>query len=192
MRILILGGFLGSGKTTVLMELADYLVRKGKQVAILENEISTTAIDNQMIARRGFPVRTISAGCICCASSGVLLEDVHLVRREYGPDWLIIEATGMAYPDAIQNSLYQELGQRPLVLTLVDASRWKRVLAAMRQFAVSQLQGAGAVLVTKIDTVEEETVREVICSVREYTDNIPVRPICAIEPIPDAVWEWFA
>lgn len=188
MQTLILAGFLGSGKTTVLMELADYLVRNGKHVVILENEISSAGVDNQLLKSRGFQVRNIFAGCVCCTSTGILCQDVQKIRLEFDPDWLIIEATGMAYPDSIQASLRQKLQIDASVLALVDASRWKRVLAAMRQFAVSQLQGAAAVLVTKIDKVDPDVLREVVCSVRELVDQIPVLPICAIRPISEDVW----
>ena len=75
------------------------------------------------------------------------------------------------------------------VLTLVDAVRWKRVLAAMRQFAVSQLRGAAAVLVTKVDAAEAAAVREVLQSVRSLTEEIPVLPVCAIEPIAPEGWQ---
>lgn len=189
MRTLILAGFLGSGKTTVLMELAGFLVRSGKNVVILENEISSAGVDNQLLKSRGFQVRNIFAGCVCCSSAGILCQDVQRIRQEFDPDWLIIEATGMAFPDSIQASLRQELDIAASVLALVDASRWKRVLAAMRQFAVSQLRGAAAVLVTKIDIVEPDALREVLQSVGEMVDGIPVHPICAIRPIPENVWE---
>lgn len=189
MRTLILAGFLGAGKTTVLMELAGFLVKSGKQVVILENEISSAGVDNQLLKSRGFQVRNIFAGCVCCSSAGVLCEDVRKIRQEFDPDWLIIESTGMAYPDAIRDSLRQELGITASVLAMVDASRWKRVLAAMRQFAVSQLQGAAAVLVTKIDLVEPDTLREVRESVDELVDGVPVQPLCAIRPIPETLWE---
>ena len=94
----------------------------------------------------------------------------------------------MAYPDAIQSSLHLELQIDASVLALVDAFRWKRVLAAMRQFAVSQLHGAAAVLVTKIDKVDPATLNEVMHSVGEIVNHIPVIPICAIQPIPDTLW----
>lgn len=189
MQTLILAGFLGSGKTTVLMELAAFLVRSENNVVILENEISSTGVDNQLLKSKGFQVRNIFAGCVCCSSAGILCQDVQKIQQEYAPDWLIIEATGMAYPDSIQASLRQVLQIDASVLALVDASRWKRVLAAMQQFAVSQLHGAAAVLVTKIDKVGEETLQEVMASVSEIVPAVPVLPICAIRPIPEHVWE---
>ena len=188
MQTLILAGFLGSGKTTVLMELATFLVRSENNVVILENEISSTGVDNQLLKSKGFQVRNIFAGCVCCSSAGILCQDVQKIQQEYAPDWLIIEATGMAYPDSIQASLRQELQIDASVLALVDASRWKRVLAAMQQFAVSQLHGAAAVLVTKIDKADPATLNVVMHSVDEIVDHIPVLPICAIQPIPDALW----
>lgn len=189
MQTLILAGFLGAGKTTALLELASFLVKTGQQVVILENEISNAGVDNQLLKSRGFQVRNIFAGCVCCSSAGVLCEDVKKIRQDFAPDWLIIEATGMAFPDAIQESLRRELGMEASILALADASRWKRVLGAMRQFAVSQLSGAFAVLVTKIDKVDEETLQEVMASVSEIAPAVPVLPICAIRPIPVEVWE---
>jgi G3E family GTPase len=189
MRTLILAGFLGAGKTTVLMELAAFLVRNGKTVVILENEISSAGVDNQLLKSRGFQVRNIFAGCVCCSSAGVLCQDVHTIRQEFAPDWLIVEATGMAFPDAIQESLLRELGISASILALVDASRWKRVLGAMRQFAVSQLKGASMVLVNKIDKVGQEALRETTESVEELAPGIPVHPVCAIQPIPETVWK---
>ena len=189
MRTLILAGFLGAGKTTVLMELAAFLVRNGKTVVILENEISSAGVDNQLLKSRGFQVRNIFAGCVCCSSAGVLCQDVHTIRQEFAPDWLIVEATGMAFPDAIQESLLRELGISASILALADASRWKRVLGAMRQFAVSQLKGASMVLVNKIDKVGQDALREATESVEELAPGIPVHPVCAIQPIPETVWK---
>ena len=134
-------------------------------------------------------MRNIFAGCVCCSSAGVLCQDVHTIRQEFAPDWLIIEATGMAFPDAIQESLLRELGISASVLALADASRWKRVLGAMRQFAVSQLKGASMVLVNKIDKVGQEALRETTESVEELAPGIPVHPVCAIQPIPETVWK---
>ena len=189
MRTLILAGFLGSGKTTVLMELAGFLVRNGKQVVILENEISSAGVDNQLLKSVGFQVRNIFSGCVCCTSTGALCQDVFEIRQELDPDWLIIEATGMAYPDSIQQSLHRELGIRALILALVDARRWKRLLAAMYQFAVSQLGSASVVLVTKIDQVDADVLTEVVGSVEKIVGQTPICPICAIRPIPEAVWK---
>lgn len=188
MKTLILAGFLGAGKTTVLLELAKHLTQTGQSVVILENEISSSGVDNRLLASRGFTVRNIFAGCICCTSTGELCGDVERIRKEFAPDWLIIEATGMAYPDGIRDALEKDAGIPASILTMVDSVRWNRVLRGLRQFVLSQLQGANAVLITKIDKVDAETLDAVTRSVREFAPDAPIHPICALEPQSDGFW----
>ena len=76
MNVLILGGFLGSGKTTSLMQLAKYLVatspaEKENKVMILENEIGQVGIDDEFLRSGGFQVSNLFSGCACCTVSGV-------------------------------------------------------------------------------------------------------------------------
>lgn len=183
MHTIIIGGFLGAGKTTVLMALARYLTERSDSpencVVILENEISEQGVDNQLLGAQGFRVRNIFSGCICCGSSGALCQDVELIRREYNPQWLIIEATGMAYPDSIRRTLEQELAIHAGILTVVDAKRWPRVLVGLRQFVESQLIGADAVLVTKIDLIGAPQLEQVLEQIPAFSGCAPVYPVCA-------------
>ena len=192
MKVIILGGFLGSGKTTVLMQLARYLVAgaKGSEmpVVILENEISENGVDNQLLSRNNFTVENMFSGCICCTSAGQLGDTIGVIEYSYHPEWLIIEATGMAYPDSILETIRHDIGLDAAILAIVDATRWRRTLIAMKQFITSQLNGANVVLVTKIDTVSKETVEEVVAGVREYAPESEIRPICALTPLGDEFW----
>ena len=111
---------------------------------------------------------------------------LHVVANSDSPEDQQIK---LQVRDAIQESLLRELGISASILALADASRWKRVLGAMRQFAVSQLKGASMVLVNKIDKVGQEALRETTESVEELAPGIPVHPVCAIQPIPETVWK---
>jgi len=192
MKVVILGGFLGSGKTTVILQFAKYLVDQAAEgtmpVVILENEISSNGVDNQLLSRASFTVENLFSGCICCTSAGELGNSVKSIEEKYGPEWLVIEATGMAYPDNIQDTLEDTLGYRPQVLAIVDTKRWKKVYRSMPQFVESQLRGANVVLLTKKDLVEPAVVEEVIPSVQKLTEGAAIYPICAIEPQEDAFW----
>ena len=101
MRVIILGGFLGSGKTSVLLQLARYLVDNEKnsfsevKVAIIENEIGDVGIDDKVIVNQGFSVTNLFAGCACCSLSGELVYNIKTIQKELNPEWLIIEATGI-------------------------------------------------------------------------------------------------
>lgn len=155
MKVLIIGGFLGSGKTTALMRLAQYVVNKNAgdrtsaqfPVVILENEVSNTGIDNRLLSRSGLKVREMLSGCICCSSSAQLAEQVQAIKEEYAPQWLFIEATGLAYPDSVWKILQTELQIDARILTLIDAGRWMRLVKAMPQFAAAQTKKADLVII---------------------------------------------
>ena len=186
MKVIIIAGFLGAGKTTVLLQLAAYLTansaQTGRPLVILENEISENGVDNKLLASRGFQVTNIFSGCICCSSSGQLCEDVLRIEREYSPQWLIIEATGLAYPDTIKNRIEDNLHLLPGVLVIADAKRWKKTMIGMRQFIESQLLAASAVIVSKTDLVSPEWREQVISELQSLTgERVPVCPINATE-----------
>lgn len=193
MKILILSDFLGSGKTTVLMQLARYLVSHSDSesfpVVILENEISENGVDNQLLSRNNFTVENLFSGCACCTSSGQLCRSIRYLKEEYDPQWLIIEATGIAYPDNIQETIQDNLHMPSSVLALVDVKRWHKVVRAMEQFIVAQLGGAAVILLTKIDLADSETVEAVKNAVRNYSGEAALYPICAIEPQGDDFWK---
>jgi G3E family GTPase len=66
MDILILSGFLGSGKTSLLLTLVEELSRStDKKIAIIENEVGTVGVDNQVLQSEGLPVKELFSGCIC-------------------------------------------------------------------------------------------------------------------------------
>ena len=205
MKVIILGGFLGSGKTTVLLQFARYLtevslkgsadggsepVRPGRApVVILENEISEAGVDNRLLSQANFTVETIFSGCICCTSSAQLSESVRQIRERYDPAWLLIEATGMACPDDVRKNIIELTDIDTHILALADAKRWMRVVRAMPVFVKSQLADADVILVNKIDLVDQEALDAVTANVREFNDSALLCQISAAERQPDAFWE---
>ncbi len=192
MKIVILGGFLGAGKTTVLLQYARSLISHSRQtdnpVVILENEISEAGVDNQLLTRRHFLVKNIFSGCICCTSSAQLEESVREIEQNYSPEYLLIESTGMAYPDSVLHTLeacgYRNTG----ILALVDCKRWSKVKCAMPDFVTSQLKDASVILANKVDLVDEEARKAVIEDIRRYNSGARIFPISAIQEQPDTLW----
>ncbi|KNZ40224.1 GTP-binding protein [Acetobacterium bakii] len=194
MKVIILGGFLGSGKTSVLLQLSQFLVSRSPKeegttpVVIVENEIGGVGVDNLLLENQGLTVKNLFAGCACCTSSAQLEDTVSFLKKECNPHWIIIEATGLAYPDKIKHTVESAFGVETGIITIVDATRWFRLIAAMEPFVSGQLENARGVLVNKIDCVDEACIDAVIESLKTYNPTIPCHPISAITKLTDVFW----
>lgn len=193
MKLLIFGGFLGSGKTTALMSLAKHIVEncktdKENKVMILENEVGEVGIDDAFLRGGGFRVDNLFSGCACCTVSGELVSAAIRIKKEYDPEWLIVETTGVAYPRKIQDNLQNAIGQDSRVAILVDASRWRRLLLPMNELLRGQIVGSNAVLINKCDLVDDETIQKVESDVLDFEPAAVTARISALEPVAPDVW----
>ena len=180
MNFLILGGFLGSGKTSLLLQLIPYMRDQLgiKKTVILENEIGRVGIDDRVLAGAGYSVQGMFAGCVCCTMAGELTLTVKAVEQDLTPEWIIMEATGMAFPQNVKENLADALGINARICCLVDAKRWQRLLKPMEHLLPLQLQEADVVLINKTDTVDSDALH----SVRESVTGF-CKPEAAIYPV---------
>ncbi|MCQ4639277.1 cobalamin biosynthesis protein P47K [Blautia coccoides] len=193
MKVLILGGFLGSGKTTLLLSLARYLVdssRSGSvyKVVILENEVGREGIDDKLLRGNGFNVENLFNGCACCTLAGELVSAAYEIEKEYDPDWLIVETTGLAYPGLIQDNLSAGIGMESRVCTVVDVSRWKRLMNAMRELFVGQTERADVILMNKTDLVSEQVLNDVERDIAKMNPDAVRIATSAVGHVEDYIW----
>lgn len=192
MRVVLVAGFLGSGKTTVIRELARFMVeRRGYRVVILENEVGEVGIDDLFLEREGFQVKGIFGGCICCQLTGEVTKAVNDIGKEFSPDFIIIEATGVARPGAILKVMktYGEGIDGFAVVDLVDAERWEELCEITPELVLGQIREADMVLVNKVDEQEEGMVREIIEQVNLLKPGAAVRALSALEGLDEDLLE---
>ncbi|SHH65151.1 CobW/HypB/UreG, nucleotide-binding domain [Sporobacter termitidis DSM 10068] len=194
MKILILGGFLGSGKTTALLRLARYMVEttvsdRENKVIILENEVGEVGIDDAYLRSGGLTVNNLFSGCACCTVSGELVSAAVRIQKEFDPDWLIVETTGIAYPRNMRENLQSAIGLSSRIVILVDAARWNRLLAPMNNLLRGQIEGSDAVLINKTDLVDAAAVEKVESDVLGFEPRAVVLKISALADVPAEVWQ---
>jgi G3E family GTPase len=153
--ILLVAGFLGAGKTTVVNHLLAHA--EGRRIAAVVNDFGAINIDAELIAGASDGVVSLANGCICCSLEGDLLRTLAtLLRRDPQPEFIVIETSGVADPQDIVRNLMDPLIWReaPLetVLCVVDASTPVAMLndALLR----SQIRAADVVALSKVDLAD--------------------------------------
>ena len=190
--VLILSGFLGSGKTTVLLRLIEHLrTTRGNdyRIAIVENEIGSASIDSGVVAEAGYSVTELLSGCVCCTLIGQLVPALQKLTDELDPSLVILEATGVAVPGTMRKSIEQYGGNAVRVCTLVDASRWEKIVRALSMLLEGQLESADVVCVNKVDLVDEGQLETVEASAREMNGSAPIVRLSATGPVDPSVME---
>ena len=189
-KVIILSGFLGSGKTTVLVRMIERLrQREGAdfRIAIVENEIGSASVDSSIIQEAGYAVTEMLSGCVCCTLIGQLIPALSKLEEELDPHLVILEATGMATPDSMANNLRKYGGYPVRVVTLVDASRWQRIKLALQILLTAQVEPADIVCVNKVDLVEAEALAEIDADVHAINQDVSIVHMSANEPIDAAL-----
>ena len=94
---LVLSGFLGSGKTTVVQRLLSDAAERGIRVALISNELGELGIDRALLGKGGQSYVELEGGCVCCELSDDLLETLVELQREVDPDRFEIETSGVIH-----------------------------------------------------------------------------------------------
>jgi G3E family GTPase len=168
--VVLVAGFLGAGKTTVV----NYLLAHagGKRIAAVVNDFGAINIDAELITGAADGVMSLSNGCICCSLEGDLLRTLALLlRRDPQPEVIVIETSGVADPTDIVRNLMDPIIWReaPLetVLCVVDATTPVAMLddALLR----SQVRAADVVALSKVDLADAANharVRDAVRAIR--------------------------
>ena len=166
--ILLVCGFLGAGKTSVVNHLLANA--GGRRIAAVVNDFGAINIDAELIAGASDGVVSLSNGCICCRLEGDLLRVLAaLLRREERPEFIVIETSGVADPaDIIRNLMDPVIWREApleMVLCVVDASAPVGTLED--PLLRSQVRAADVVALSKVDLAGScGAVRDAVKAIR--------------------------
>src|SRR5882757_7621178 len=93
LRFVMVGGFLGAGKTTTLARLARYYSGRGQKVGLVTNDQAQDLVDTQSLRSQGFPVEEIAGACFCCRFDDLVVK-VSQLESDERPDIILAEPVG--------------------------------------------------------------------------------------------------
>ena len=159
MKITIVSGLLGSGKTTFIQHIAATTPLK---TVVLVNDFGKAGIDGEIFSGAGIDSIELPSGCICCTLKFDLITSIQKIIHEYAPEHLIIEPSGIASPSGVIDAL-DELGLNYVtVVGIVDATEFVELYEAEMygKFFQEQVSIADVVLINKIDLVGDDVLQK--------------------------------
>ena len=159
--IILIGGYLGSGKTTYLNNLLSEA--DGRKLAILVNDFGAINIDANLIEGSVDDVVALQNGCICCSmASGMQSAILKVIKREVKPEAIVIEASGVANPGEIAKVLSDD-AMRPyasleLVISMLDCENIASYKPTELSLIREQLRFSGIVMLTKMQGASDENI----------------------------------
>ena len=176
-KVTIVSGFLGAGKTTFIRKLLKE-VFAGEKIVLIENEYGKIGIDGGFLKDAGVIIDEMKSGCICCTLVGDFTEALQQVIRDYAPDRIIIEPSGVgklsdivAAVDKIKAVADLTITER---LTVVDAKKAKIYLKNFGEFFDNQVQYASTVILSRTQMVDEAKLAEVVGLLRALNAEAPM------------------
>jgi len=184
MRLLLFTGFLGSGKTTLVLAVAKQAARSGLRICVIVNEVDEVGIDGEVMRVGELEVREITAGCICCQIGADLVRTLRELEQNLRPDLVIVEASGIATPAGVLDALrYYPVGSITSIetITVVDPTRFEALYEVLTPLIEAQIAGADRVVITKCDEATAEEVQPARQAVRLLAPSAPLYSVDATQ-----------
>lgn len=173
MKIVQIAGYLGSGKTTLIIALSRKIAEAGAKVAILVNDVGAVPVDGKVLEEYGLTVKDIGGGCICCQVAGTMIKTLETLAKGPNPDVVIIEPTGIAVPESISQTVMLNAGKTGAelgpVIVLFDTTRTDKLLTydTLKRLVNTQIKDADIIALSKIDQSSIEAAEYAEKAVRE-------------------------
>ena len=176
-KVDIISGFLGAGKTTFIKELISK-VFKDEKVVLIENEFGEIGIDSGFMKEAGIEVTEMNSGCICCTLVGDFAEALKQVADTYSPDRIIIEPSGVGKLSDVTAAVERMSGEAGLevnsAITVVDGKKAQMYMKNFGEFYSDQLENASTVVVSRTQMIDEAKLSKVLAMIQEHNPSATV------------------
>ena len=171
-KIDIISGFLGAGKTTLIKKLLKDGFQ-GEQVVLIENEFGEIGIDGGFLKEAGIQIREMNSGCICCSLVGDFGTSLKEVVTKYDPDRILIEPSGVGKLSDVIKAVQGVQDEVDIKLnsytTVVDAKKCKMYMKNFGEFYDDQISHASCIILSRTGSADEKKVAAAVALIQEKT-----------------------
>ncbi len=185
-KVDIISGFLGAGKTTLIKHLLAH-VYAGENVVLIENEFGEIGIDGGFLKEAGIEIREMNSGCICCSLVGDFATSLKEVVDRYNPDRILIEPSGVGKLSDVVKAVENVKDELSLEIcykvAVIDVTKCKMYLKNFGEFYKNQIESANTVIFSRTDIAKAEKVEEALNLVKELNGAAAVitTPVSELE-----------
>lgn len=156
MKSTIVCGLLGSGKTTFIKNI---LAGAPGRTVVLVNDFGAAGVDGEIFSADGIQAVELPSGCVCCTLKTDLIKTIRDIIRNFSPDHLFIEPSGVASPSGVIEALASVTDSQFTVIGIVDATEFLEMYEAevFGPFFNDQIMASDVLLVNKTDLTDKET-----------------------------------
>ena len=176
-KIDIISGFLGAGKTTLIKKLLKEAF-EGEQVVLIENEFGEIGIDGGFLKDAGIEIREMNSGCICCSLVGDFGASLKEVVEKYHPDRILIEPSGVGKLSDVMKAVQDVIDEHEVVLNsavaVVDASKCKMYIKNFGEFFINQIEHAGTIILSRTGNISEDKLKKAVELIREHNTKATI------------------
>ena len=171
-KVDIISGFLGAGKTTLIKKLYKN-VFKNEKVVLIENEFGEIGIDGAFLKDSGIEIKEINSGCICCSLVGDFSSSMKEVISKFNPERIIIEPSGVGKLSDIINAVNKVEADLSLniIATVVDGPKAKIYMKNFGEFFLNQVEAANTIVVSKVAKMSEEKLVDLVHLLKEKNEH---------------------
>ena len=175
-KIDIFSGFLGAGKTTLIKKLIKEAYA-GENLVLIENEFGEIGVDGGFLAEAGIKINELNSGCICCSLVGDFSKALQKVHKEYNPDRILIEPSGVGkLSDVIRAVESAQLKDCTInsYTAVVDAAKCKMYMKNFGEFFNDQIETAACIVFSHTDIASAEKLRAAVELVKAHNDHATI------------------
>ena len=172
-KIDIYSGFLGAGKTTLIKKMIQEAYA-GQKVVLIENEFGEIGIDGGFLQEAGIEITEMNSGCICCSLVGDFGKALEQVIRDYAPDRILIEPSGVGKLSDVEAAVEKVVSDTVSLgnlVTVADAGKCKMYMKNFGEFYNNQVETAGTIVLSRTQTVAPEKLAAAVALLREKNPN---------------------